>query len=769
MALARGGNQGRLPAWSRENLPKEFFRQRCLLNTLETCATVGNFQVCTEPTVCPVGTYCVLPLTAAPSPDAAQPQSQVKTPVPKGGACLAPDIPPEPKACAGPKSYKVLLTFNKESVLQLVPCPKGTICQDVTGPEGVVGACVVPPQATACTDSEPMTKVAALQAWQQGTLPNADPSLKHGGAVTIALQNANGTTATQSVPDGCPKGVGLPYLSEQGCDAAGIAKEVMIDCQQLISSPGGKGTCVLNAQGLAYCQLDEPPPPDDDNDGVPNIFDNCVNNANPDQSDFNADGIGDACSPVPCVGAIGNTQLAIDPACFPAPWYVPKYWEYYFSLDDKVWPCLGLDEPETSEFPYNFDSDQDGRPNSEELAWQFDHYAFDGHFHPEHGETNPDDADTDDDGTNDGDEVAQGTCPLNANPYCHTDTCLPAVFPWSCAAQQVFAAPRDYSEEYLYISNVEWAAGSDVVLAVGKPNRLFRSVDAGDTWTLTPLPAITIPAGVTAAPFLWPALSLSADGQEVRTRLGKTIHVSHDAGLTWSQTEGFYDLNNGKWHTMAQYVSPDGTVEFASGYGRRLSMKKMGGDWQPLIKPTYWGIWSSYAATALAMSADGQQVIVEGDCCVVANNLVSPLPIKSLTVLYSGDLFPSSEPQLSMDGGIALRFDQYSFYGFTRVAHSLDAGHTWMPSPQDLPASAESLAMVANGSRAFVLTGSSTLWVSEPQSNASLGHAWQPTTLTTPLPQSFWTDISVSPDGTELMVVGFNDTDDLIYKVTCTP
>lgn len=768
-ALARSGSQRRLPAWSRENLPKEFFHQRCFMNTLESCAAVGNFQVCTEPTVCPAGTYCMIPLAVSGSPDAAQPQFQLKTSAPLGGACLAPDVPPEPKACAGPKSYKVLLTFNEESVLQLVPCAKGTICQDVTVPEGVIGACVVPPQATACTDSEPVTKLAALIAWQQGGLSNADPSLKHGGTVTIALQNADGTTATQSVPDGCPKGVGLPYLSEQGCDAAGIAKEVLINCQHLISSPGGKGTCVLNAQGLAYCQLEEPPPPDNDGDGVPNVFDNCLNNANPDQSDFNADGIGDACSPVPCVGEIGDTQLNVDPSCFTAPWYA--FDGVGFLSMDKVWLCLGLIDAEVDLFEFDADSDEDGRTNSAELAWQMSFYAIDGHFHPEHGETNPGDPDTDDDGIDDGEEMAQGGCPLNANPYCQADTCLPAPYPWSCTAQPVFAAPRDLSDANQYVTRVEWAADADIVLAVGKPNRLFRSANAGGTWTMTPLPAIAVPAGVTAS-ISKPMISLSANGAEVRAKLGHTIHVSHDGGLTWSQTEGFYDLYQQQWCTEAQYISRDGSTEFAAGRGLRLHMKTTGGAWQSLIKTTYWFDWYAYPHSALAMSADGQHVLVEGAYYDLASKLIAPLPLKTLTALYN-DGFGMAEyqPQMAADAEVALRLDEKPGYlEFGEVAYSLDYGKTWVPSPQTFSSSTRLLTMQSNGVRAYGLALMKILWVSEPQGETPLGVLWQPTTFTTPLPKEvYWTDMAVSPDGTELIVIGFNETDDLIYKVSCTP
>ena len=38
-----------------------------------------------------------------------------------------------------------------------------------------------------------------------------------------------------------------------------------------------------------------PPPPDRDKDGIPDFRDNCVDTANPDQSDVDRDGIGSAC------------------------------------------------------------------------------------------------------------------------------------------------------------------------------------------------------------------------------------------------------------------------------------------------------------------------------------------------------------------------------------------------------------------------------------------------------------------------------------------
>ncbi|MEM7141350.1 MAG: pentapeptide repeat-containing protein [Actinomycetota bacterium] len=85
--------------------------------------------------------------------------------------------------------------------------------------------------------------------------------------------------------------------------------------------PGGNFSCRLNVQGLTggivtafvfdVSVFDEPIA-DADGDAVADAFDNCPDDANPDQADADGDGIGDACDPTPAPivipGAVAITE-----------------------------------------------------------------------------------------------------------------------------------------------------------------------------------------------------------------------------------------------------------------------------------------------------------------------------------------------------------------------------------------------------------------------------------------------------------------------------
>lgn len=55
--------------------------------------------------------------------------------------------------------------------------------------------------------------------------------------------------------------------------------------------------------------------PDSDQDGIPDVCDNCPNDPNPDQSDSNADDIGDACDPIMGSDADGDGHLDVCDNC----------------------------------------------------------------------------------------------------------------------------------------------------------------------------------------------------------------------------------------------------------------------------------------------------------------------------------------------------------------------------------------------------------------------------------------------------------------------
>jgi hypothetical protein len=119
-------------------------------------------------------------------------------------------------------------------------------------------------------------------------------------------------------------------------------------------------------------------PSDTDGDGVPNAGDNCPAISNPDQLDFDNDGLGDACDG----DADADGVMDIGDSC------------PYTPIAEAV-NASGCSLAQLSEL----DSDEDGLDDATEAELG----------------TDPDNADTDGDGISDGDEVSAGTSPTNAS------------------------------------------------------------------------------------------------------------------------------------------------------------------------------------------------------------------------------------------------------------------------------------------------------------------------------------------------------------------
>src|SRR5262245_19684735 len=68
------------------------------------------------------------------------------------------------------------------------------------------------------------------------------------------------------------------------------------------AGPALRGTILVNASGPPF-----PPPGDSDRDGIPDLWDNCPEAANPRQADGDLDGLGDACD-----GEFGRTFIYFD-------------------------------------------------------------------------------------------------------------------------------------------------------------------------------------------------------------------------------------------------------------------------------------------------------------------------------------------------------------------------------------------------------------------------------------------------------------------------
>ena len=767
-----------------------------------TCTGAHSIKQCTsfgacKTSDCPSGQYCIGPQAVAPAAPKAVKEAQCVKPDAIGEATCA-ESGAVKESGTFPGLKKVELVVKGVTVPVLEKCPQDK-------PLCVLGQCVAQNEAV-CDDSD-KTDYAKLHEWELAgndkTDLQVDNSIIESGSVQVV---AGGSAAgDKTYKDKC-KGDAL--LLEQVCNN-GVAKEVAINCAyfkqfEMTASERKKlcGSvdsnpffcevsglidwnaykCKYNSKNEAYCNIDPAKLVDSDKDTVPDVFDNCVNVLNPNQEDSDGDGKGDACEPVNCVDYNGSTKIAtVFPSeCDTEKW--DKQWVTgndvidgldvgYDGIPDSIERCkIGTD-------PKKDDSDGDGITDGAELHWQKDEVgAFDGTFHPEHGETNPMKADTDNDGVPDGMEMDVGGCPTNPT-YCSNDTCIKMAYPWKCMSKNVFSE-KIVGDDKAWLKRVAWAAGAGKVVAVDNAGGIFVSNDHGETW------AKEVSTAQALNLYHYSHVSVTADGKKIRARSGINFYAWN--GGEWEVSNGkemgtyqpqFGDEEIPWW---VRHISPDGSVEYAVGFSNAIAMKQANGSWKwpnkPLSgAPTIAWLFQGNASD-ITSDSSGQHVIVS----YLPNFSGLPdLPFGPLKTFYAlGTYDGDFRTQLSSDGGVAVSIFRESTTIWTpkNVGYSNDFGKTWSKSyPAGHP---EAITMKPDGSIAALLMLDAKIWASVAKGGEKYaGKDWYPMTIDPPLPISqagqdyILPDIASSPDGKSFIVIGvdYGKKQNIIYKIMCAP
>lgn len=172
----------------------------------------------------------------------------------------------------------------------------------------------------------------------------------------------------------------------------------------------------------------------------------------------------------------------------------------------------------------------------------------------------------------------------------------------------VVAPPKTLLWTDKIVGNATWygyassADGQTLMASKSSPDRLYRSLDGGFTWS-----AIN---GMPVASYY--GIAMSADGSKMAAGITNGgFYLSSDGGTTWTQQTA---MGNGTWYSVA--MSADGNTVITAAYNTNIKItKNFGSTWSNAtgtaadIGTTGIGTW--YAVTA---SADGSHLAVgKGD------------------------------------------------------------------------------------------------------------------------------------------------------------
>jgi photosystem II stability/assembly factor-like uncharacterized protein len=216
-------------------------------------------------------------------------------------------------------------------------------------------------------------------------------------------------------------------------------------------------------------------------------------------------------------------------------------------------------------------------------------------------------------------------------------------------------------------------------------------------WTATGMllaagaPAIAQTWVQTQAPILdWTSVACSADGQRVYASSTGFIYASQDGGSTWNETTAPF----GEWNSIT--CSADGRRIIVVGY-------------DAFIGPVYQS--QDFGATWETASISGE---------------------------------PWTSVSSSADGSVLIAASDYN------ISLSTDSGGTWDVVPAPVTASAwNAVAVSADGRRFVVGTGGHSSTLQPLFVSQDGGATWE----TASLPDSAWSYVAVSDDGTHMLAV----------------
>lgn len=340
-------------------------------------------------------------------------------------------------------------------------------------------------------------------------------------------------------------------------------------------------------------------------------------------------------------------------------------------------------------------------------------------------------------------------------------------------------------------TRVVWAADSpDVMVATSYPfgfGNVMPSHDGGKTWFDSG--GVLAQTGITVSktqnkldPKIPPFVSMSANGKEVRVRIGYTIYVSHDGFSTLNFDEGNYGETIFKgmkaWTTQAQYISPNTNVEYSVGDGLTIWKKPNGGKWELMKMDECCGPDKQYGGElySVVSDGDGSHVVVSGD---IKPGSIEYYYVKGNPAAPGITIVPGpANLSMAKDGSLSF----YTFMGNkdkgceTLYSKTPDPSwtfpaDTWTLATQPTPWCPNDVVVTPSGNRAVALISNAHVWYSDKATNSpQVGAKWDPMTITPMLPVLQLQDIAMSPDGKTMVVAGTIDSKPLefrIYRITC--